>query len=572
MTGLARDDIDVLRRQLARERAARKTAESLLESKGLALFQANEALEKANSELEQRVAERVSELHCANQQLRRSELRLRAAAEEAEAASRVKSEFLAKMSHEIRTPMTAILGYADMLSRKMVDGAEVEETASAIRRNADHLLVLLNDILDLSKIEAGQMALQLDRCRLLPVFDELRSMMAMRAEDKQLQFDIGFEERLPTHMRTDRTRFQQILVNLVSNAIKFTDQGAVRVAVSVDDPASGPMLVVSVEDTGSGIAADELERIFEPFTQGSNALRSGGTGLGLDISRRLARLLGGEITAASTPGRGSTFRLRVPLEHGLADEAASAANGDPGVDDDAMDAQHALGGRHLLLVDDNLDNERIISFILLNWGAAVEIARDGAEAMRKIVDAEQRGERFDLVLMDMEMPVMDGYTAVERLRKIGVDLPILALTAHAMIGDEERCLRIGCNAYLSKPVVPEVLLETIRKSLEARRPCPKPATPTGFAASPAFAKLRQQYVGGLPSVIDEIRAAMSSGDTGAIRSITHRLKGTGANYGFPELSEVAGRIEGSLRLDVALTDVTDEVNALIVCLEEAARA
>ncbi|QDU65896.1 PAS domain S-box protein [Engelhardtia mirabilis] len=403
-----------------------------------------------------------------------NEARLIAAKDEAEAASRTKSEFLANMSHEIRTPMTAILGFADLLSsdREFVDEpAQAAAAARSIRTNADHLLTIINDILDMSKIEAGRMDLESISTDPLELCEKLVSLVAPRAHGKGIELELRIDSPLPRRIETDPTRLRQVLLNLVGNAIKFTEVGSVTLALSCD--RWNERLSFRVIDTGIGMSPEQRDTIarFEPFTQADASMRRrfGGTGLGLRISNSLARLLGGGLELDSTEGEGTTFCLSLPTG-----PLESAAMVDPSDSVAAPLPAHprrterpsATGGRpldgvRLLMAEDGPDNQRLISFHLKRAGAEVTICENGLIAVETI-EALEPDELPHLVLMDMQMPMLDGYGATRRLREGGFERPILALTAHAMDGDRQRCLDAGCDDYLSKPIDAAVLVEACR--------------------------------------------------------------------------------------------------------------
>ena len=387
----------------------------------------------------------------------------------AEAANRAKSEFLANMSHEIRTPMTAIVGFADMMVRRGADAPDHEECVQVIRRNAWHLLELINEILDLSKIEAGQMTVEKRRCDLHELLSEISSVMGARAEEKSLRFNVKFEDAIPRYIYTDSLRLRQILVNLLGNAIKFTTLGAVDVLVNweptgtVADADQSSCLRIRVCDTGIGMTAEQLGRLFEPFMQGEQSItrKFGGTGLGLTISRRLARLLGGDVEATSDLGLGSMFEFWI--DSGPISEADLAA-GLPGASaaDEAADeaSEEIIISARVLLAEDGRDNQRLLTAHLEMAGAEVVVAENGRIAVQ-LCDEEE----FDIILMDMQMPVMDGYSATTELRRRGVATPIIALTAYAMADDRSKCIAAGCTDYLTKPVDSELLLRTISDCL-----------------------------------------------------------------------------------------------------------
>ena len=391
--------------------------------------------------------------------------------EAAKTANQAKSEFLANMSHEIRTPMTAILGYSDVL----LGNLEVEENVSAatiIKRNGEYLLELINDILDLSKIEAGKLDIEHVACSPADVVGSVASLMRMRAELKGLPLQIEYVGGIPQTIVCDPTRLRQILINLVGNAIKFTETGSVRLVTRlVQGTARPPCLEFNVIDTGIGMTPEQASKLFQPFTQAdsSTTRKFGGTGLGLTISKRLAEVLGGDITISSSPGKGSTFSVTVetgPLEGVpmLQNVVEAAAEKSPQAKASAAPALK-LNCR-ILLAEDGFDNQRLITFVLKKSGAEVTLAENGLIAHDKALAALEAGEPFDVILMDMQMPVMDGYTATQKLRDADYTRPIVALTANAMAGDDEKCLQAGCDGYATKPIDREKLFTTIAGFLE----------------------------------------------------------------------------------------------------------
>ncbi len=386
------------------------------------------------------------------QQLIEASQRAKAARKQAEQASQAKSQFLANMSHEIRTPMAAILGYTEVLADRQADERDREEAVATIRRNGEHLITLINEILDLSRIEAGRF--EIDRAETDPgaVVREAAAFMHDLAARKGIDLRVLTEPSLPGRVMTDATRLRQVLVNLIGNAVKFTEKGAVTVRAWGDDTG---VPWFEVRDTGIGMRPQDARRIFEPFMQadGSTTRRHGGSGLGLAISSRLADMLGGRVEVAHTaPGVGTTMRFfvdpgAVGVRFARAEPAQAASEPDaqgPGADG------ACLAGSRILLAEDGPDNQKLLSYMLTRAGASVTVVSDGAQAVEAVVNAE--GEPFQLLLLDMQMPEMDGYEAALHLRSRGFRLPIIALTAHAMDGDRERCLRAGCDDYASKPV------------------------------------------------------------------------------------------------------------------------
>ena len=415
---------------------------------------------------------------------RRHANQLAEARQEAEMANRSKSEFLVNMSHEIRTPMTAILGFAEMLLLKSPEECAQAGCVQIIHRNGLHLMEVINEILDLSKMEAGQMKVGQVSCDLPELLAEIIALMRPRAAEKGLGFGMTFQGPIPRLIQTDPLRLRQILVNLLGNAVKFTESGRIDLLIT-DEGSGGPhiLLRVDVIDTGVGMPSNQLARLFQPFTQGdeSSTREFGGTGLGLTISRRFARLLGGDVTVVSLPGIGSTFTLKIdagpaievePLQ-GLT-ETTFAALAAPKVH-----AEIHLSGR-ILLVEDGADNQRLFQMQIGDAGYTVASAVNGQIAVELAT-----AQKFDLILMDMQMPIMDGYTATIELRSRGLTIPIIALTAHAMAEDRDKCIASGCSGYLAKPVDEETLLKTIAEYLgNDQAPAPRENAHQGVIAGP----------------------------------------------------------------------------------------
>jgi PAS domain S-box-containing protein len=401
---------------------------------------------------------------------------LHEAQQRAEAASKAKSEFLANMSHEIRTPLTAILGFADLL-RDDGDIALAPQrrvhAIDTIKNAGTHLLTIINDILDLSKIEADRMTTERIETPLGAILRDLETLMRQRAHDKGITLETVLETPLPDRIFSDPTRLRQILMNLIGNAVKFTEDGKVTIRVASVGEATTPRLRVDVEDTGPGMNPEQADQLFRPFVQadGTVTRKFGGTGLGLMISRRLAGLMGGTVSLAATqPGKGSTFRVELPLEPvpGTA-TLASLTLPAPAPLSAVPDANLRLTGR-ILLAEDGVDNQRLIKFHLAKAGARVDIAENGQEALEALERAHRDGTPYDLLLTDMQMPVMDGYTLAATLRSQGSRIPIVALTAHAMAEDRAKCTNAGCDDYATKPIDRQTLIQTCARWLGARSP------------------------------------------------------------------------------------------------------
>ncbi len=379
---------------------------------------------------------------------------LQQAKQSAETANRSRGEFLANMSHEIRTPMAAILGHADILKDHLKDPDNVQ-LVDTIRRNGNFLLNIINDILDLSKIDAGKMEIEKRAVRPDAIVGEVRSLMDVRAVEKDLPLTIEFTGPIPETIETDAIRLRQILFNLVGNAIKFTDAGEVRLVVRYH----AGILHFDVIDTGFGIAADKLQVLFEPFTQvDSTSTRSfGGTGLGLAICRRLAHALGGEVSVQSTYGKGSRFTLSVTVQN---PGQLIEPNLNLKTTVDAPSEPTMLHSK-VLVVDDRRDIRYLAQHFIEKAGGTVLTATNGQEAIDFIASPESPS--IDVIVMDMQMPVMDGYEATAELRRRGCRLPIIALTANAMKSDRADCLAAGCTDYTSKPLDQHALIEIIAR-------------------------------------------------------------------------------------------------------------
>ena len=384
----------------------------------------------------------------------------------AEAENKSKSEFLAHLSHELRTPLTSILGYTDLLLQNQ-KGEQLQAHLGVIKRNGNHLLSLLNDVLDLSKIEAGRLEVQSSTVDLPAFLNELFQVIGIRAADKGIGFSIEAETDLPDEIVTDATRLRQILLNLLSNGVKFTDAGSLWLRVRAQPDLGRCKLSFSVVDTGIGLTPEEQKILFSPFVQAKGALQRSerGTGLGLAISRQLARLLGGDIALQSSPGEGSsfTFSFECPIP---VNAACRPWKIDPTANFRESAKAPSLRGR-ILVVDDLQEIRELVAQLLSSAGCEVQQATNGEEAISCAEGARQEGKAFDLIVMDVQMPVMDGLTATRALRQRGCTVPIIALTAQTMLGEHQRCLEAGCNEHLGKPLQPGQLFSVVRQHLGA---------------------------------------------------------------------------------------------------------
>ncbi len=439
----------------------------------------------------------ISDQKALEAELRNANASLKSAQAQADAANQSKTEFLANMSHEIRTPMTAILGYADILSEAQASSGPLRElqvsTAIAtIKRAGEHLLAIINDILDVSKIEAGKMMIEKMPVDTIGFIDGVVQTMKHKAVSKGLTLDVHFATPIPKSIETDPTRLRQILVNLIGNAIKFTEQGGVTITFRQENDRP-ELLYVDVQDSGIGLNSEQVERLFRPFEQAdtSTSRRFGGTGLGLRISKQLAGLLGGDVTADCQLDRGCRFTVSSHIGHPQAGSflmqyETPPATGSPPepfqINTTAQSETQALEqnsgllqGLRVLVAEDGPDNQRLITHFLAKANAHVRVVENGKLAVEAMTDSGaldghlKREIEFDLVLMDVQMPEMDGITATQSLRQKGCTIPIIALTAHAMSDNLQRCLTSGCNFALTKPINRAELLQVCATAHQQHR-------------------------------------------------------------------------------------------------------
>jgi len=495
----------------------------------------------------------------------------------AEAANQSKSTFLANMSHEIRTPLNGILGFTDLLRKGAESSvAERREWLTTIHTSSRHLLSLINDILDISKIEAGQ--LEVERVPYSPseVIAETASLLRPRAFEKNIGFELAFHTPLPRLIYGDPTRFRQVLMNLAGNAIKFTDKGSVRVVARYVDTQHPAQLAIDVIDTGMGISADKLQIIFDPFVQADASVtrKFGGTGLGLAISRRIAQALGGDISVHSEFGRGSVFTLSVPItlvDTAVLDSPAEATDSAEPVKGPSSAA--SLSGR-VLLVEDGETNRKMLKIVLTRSGLEVTTAENGQ------VGAElARRQTFDVILMDMQMPILDGYAATRAIRDEGVTTPIIALTANAMRGDEDQCRAAGCSGYLSKPIDPDQLIAALAKILSSAASVVSTSMPwdrTGEGLGPIrsslpmddpeFRDLVKEFADSMPERLLAAWKAYRANDGLSLSQLAHAIKGAGGTVGLNALTQPAARLD-----ELAKNELWEDIEPAIRELEALAR-
>jgi PAS domain S-box-containing protein len=473
---------------------------------------------------------------------KRVEAELKQAKAVAESASRTKSDFLASMSHEIRTPMNAIMGISDLLAKTPLS-PEQDKYVQIFRRAGDNLLNLINDILDLSKVEASQLELERTGFSLNDLLEKVTEMVAVRAHEKGLALVCEIAPNAPTTLVGDPTRLRQVLLNLIGNAIKFTEFGEVSLRVTRDGNSSIPTaLRFTISDTGVGIASAKLGRVFERFTQAdsSTTRRFGGSGLGLTISKRLVELMGGSIWVESTVGKGSVFSFAVPFEIWAEHLVRVAAPGDTG-------PEPPLPAMSILLAEDSPDNCTITVAYLEDTPYRVEIAETGAIACKMFAAGH-----YDLVLMDRQMPVMDGLTATRTMRaweqaNDRPPTPIIALTASALKGDREQCLAAGCTAFLTKPIKQDVLLRAIKEHSAIAPPSWKKESSWDeaiyVAMNPKFAHLIPQFLQNRRENVISMLDSLDRDEFETVERLGHSMRGSGISFGFQAITDIGAALE-----------------------------
>jgi len=537
----------------------RKQAQERLRVLNEKLERQNEILAESRStaiKLMEQADRAREEAERTNRQLEASIMQANLMARESLRANKAKSEFLANMSHEIRTPLNAIIGFSELLGAENL--TEQQDTyVNVICHAGQTLLGLINDILDFSKIEAGKLETECIHCSLKELIDSVEAFMRSEAERKGLEFRITHDARVPGRIYSDPTRIRQCLVNLIGNAIKFTDHGYIHVNLSLSRSNGKDMIRFDIEDTGIGIAEDNLGIIFDSFSQASsNTTRKfGGTGLGLAITKSLAELLGGGVSVKSTLGQGSVFSLLIPAGVDPEKEEPLRLDSRRVRPDDRQ--EQSFTGR-VLVAEDNPSNQMLIKIMLRKMGLDVCIVDTGKAAVEYACS-----EDFDIILMDIQMPVMNGYEATMTLRKRNITVPIIALTANAMKGDAEKCISAGCDDYMPKPVNREILERIMSSYLHkssseddkhgqfskpvSEKPasctCDDSALISSLADDADLVEVLDVFMETLPDLLDRIGTARREGDMEKLKQYVHELKGAGGSAGFPIIMEQAIGIE-----------------------------
>ena len=497
------------------------------------------------------IARRVTHLVTSkNSELALKNQELEAAWFEAANATRAKSKFLANMSHEIRTPLTSIIGFAETLSEPNQERDDLVHAAESIKRSGNHLHQIINDVLDISKIEAGQIELETMKVSPTVIVSEVAAMMEEKVKKKGLKFRTNFYFPLPKIVMTDPTRLRQILLNLLGNAVKFTQQGIV--CVNVYYLRHERLIKFEVSDTGIGMPPENLARVFEPFSQAekSTTRKFGGTGLGLSISKQLAERMGGDIVCVSKQGEGSTFTAIIPLgDIGEPELLYQASEISKTLDHKPVNAKRDKLKGSILLAEDTLENQQLIKLQLKKCALEVTVVSDGRQAVDTALERD-----FDLILMDMQMPVLDGIGATRMLRHAGYNKPIVALTANTSQSDKDNCLEAGVDEFLSKPINFDRFFAVLGMYLE-RQPEQDPRQAAqgdyeGDEPQPGhqvledreMQKIFQSFLTSLPQMVQSIKQSAIEKDWVYLGNVSHQLKGLGGSFGYDHLSRIAQNI------------------------------
>lgn len=492
--------------------------------------------------------------------LSRQHQELEAARDEAETANQAKSKFLATVSHELRTPLAIILGFAKRLEQDDQVAPDVAEANSVIHRNGAHLLNVVNQILDLAKLESGEFLTEPEPTSLTMLLDEVVEMTQARLEKKPVVCCVERDPETPATVLVDPVRLKQILVNFGSNAARFTDEGQIIFRLGVEERGPEPSLRFDVIDTGCGLGETDMKRLFKPFVQGTTR-RGDGAGLGLAIAKEIAQCLGGDVHAENNSMSGATFTLTMPCIPVAADTSVTEKKQKSA---EALCAP--VRGARLLLAEDYDDAAALLRLELTELGFFVRRVADGREAVELA-----RQETFDLCLMDMQMPILDGYHATRELRQLGFAGPIIALTAHAMRGDREACMAAGCDEYESKPVNTQKLVTKIVETMAARGiEVQTPDEPAEVETSDigTFDEIRGQFFESLPQQLATLEDAFGAGDLKATSVTAHQLAGLASSMFSSEVSKAAAQLETAIRVEEESAVMQGAFNNLCAAIEE----
>ena len=466
----------------------------------------------------------------------------------AEQATIAKSQFLANMSHEIRTPLTSIIGYSESLMSDKLSKMEQQSALAIVKRNGEHLMGVINDILDYSKIEAGRLEVELMPVDLTELLSDVANLMQHKANEKGLSLGFEYLFPIPRSIITDPTRLKQILINLVGNAVKFTSTGGVKINISYTE--SEQRIDFAVIDTGLGLNAEQQSRLFQAFSQADTSItrKFGGSGLGLLISHQLAQKLGGSISVDSQYGRGSCFTLSIST--GAVQELTFTLSKEVSLQQMVKSDNIPQFSGKILIAEDGEDNRGLISLLLKKTGVDFAFVENGALA----VEAASTGN-FDLILMDIQMPIMDGYTAISKIRSSGNSIPIVALTANAMKADLERAKSAGCTDFLGKPFTRQEFFSTLGRILNSTQPLEEKKNNTENSAQkfqgilerireiPEMRELIVSIIHKFPERVNEIARLIHSESFSEASMLAHSMRGTSANIGFVEIPDVLAKIE-----------------------------